>query len=117
MERRRLLILMFFMPIAVCLIMGLMFCPFFDGFLSGWLNGMKFFYFIAGAPLHVGFLLALVLKIDEIFAMGCGAGIYFGTWLGGSLIDDAFSVGDFAYLSAFVVSSLISYIVWIKIKK
>lgn len=106
-------LLMFFLPFVVCVPLGFI-CGILTDDIWGW---AKIFYMLAGAPIHVGLALCLLLNMDEDDAMKFGIGLYLGTWVGGSFIHKYFESSETSYVVSFIVSSLICYIFWIKAKK
>ena len=84
-------------------------------FLNDLWQGMKVMYFVFCAGIHVGGILRLVFKIDEVCALGFGAALYYGTILLAAFLSDYITGAAVnRYIISFIIVSLICYIVWLK---
>lgn len=101
-------VLTFSLGFVISLILG-------DGSLNGfWRSSLLMFWiFFAGAVVAAVLLVITSVPVDLSF--GFGYGLYYGTLGVAILLDKLFLVDkEVGYIIGFVLSALVSYIIWLK---
>lgn len=120
-ERTREIVILFLLSFVTPCILGLIFAALpveeISSYWSKWFHISQIMYLWFCAGFTAGGILMLVTPLKGDHAIGFGCGLYYGTVFGANAIRKYFGYDgsdSFLYLTSFVITALICYIVWLK---